>query len=104
LFVTGVGVTSPAGGDGAVSGPAVMTPVLPLSVTIGGVAVNAVGILSMPGLAPGVLAVQVRVPADSAVGVAVPVTLQVGTVTSTQTVTVAIGDQTAVIASTGLPM
>jgi uncharacterized protein (TIGR03437 family) len=90
FFVTGVGVTNPAGVDGAISGSGVVTPALPISVTIGGAAVNAVGVLNMPGLAPGLLPIQVRVPAASTAGTAVPITLRVGTATSAQIVTVAI--------------
>jgi uncharacterized protein (TIGR03437 family) len=90
FFVTGIGQTNPPRADGALSGAAVLQPVLPVSVTIGGAAVNAVGVLAIPGLAPGISALQVFVPAGAAAGDGVPVVLRVGVATSTQSVTLAV--------------
>ena len=61
-----------------------------MAVTIGGAAADGVGILAMPGLAPGILALQVRVPAGAASGEATPIVLRVGTIATAQTATVAI--------------
>lgn len=90
FYVTGVGATNPPGVDGMVSGAGAATTVLPMSMTIGGAAVNAVGVLAVPGLAPGILAVQVYIPEGSTSGDAVPVTFRVGSASSAQAVTIAI--------------
>jgi multiple sugar transport system substrate-binding protein len=90
IFITGAGVTAPATFDGVVSGDAAIPPALPVSLTIGGVAAEAVTTVASPGMVSGILAIQARVPAGAGSGDAVPVVLSVGTATSTQVVTMAV--------------
>ena len=83
LFVTGEGQTSPPGIDGLVSaGPNYPTPLLPVTVTIGGVAATVVSATEAPGQVAGVLAVQVTLPSSVTTSNTVPVQVQVGTAVS----------------------
>ena len=83
LFVTGEGQTSPPGMDGLVSnGPNFPTPLLPVSVTIGGVAAVVGSATEAQGQVAGVLELQVTLPASVTTSSAVAVQVQVGTALS----------------------
>jgi uncharacterized protein (TIGR03437 family) len=89
IYLTGGGVTTPASGDGAVTGvpPPVLAPAT--TVTIGGV--NAV--VKFAGAAPGSVAgltqINVEVPAG-VTGIALPVIVKIGNFSSTGAATVAV--------------
>jgi uncharacterized protein (TIGR03437 family) len=89
LFATGEGQTSPPGEDGRLSAFPYPAPVLPVSVSIGGIAAALEFAGSAPGLA-GVLQVNARVPEGVAPGDAVHVVLQVGGTNSQGGVTLAV--------------
>ena len=90
IYATGEGQTTPAGGDGKLSDPsALATPLLPVSVQIGGVAAQVLYAGAAPGLVAGVLQVNVLIPAGAPAG-AVPVAITVGANQSQMNVTVAV--------------
>jgi len=82
LYATGEGQTSPGGVDGKLGGPAATHPVLPLSVTIGGIkADQSAG--GAPGQVAGLMLVNVQIPNGVQPGGYVPVVLQVGDASTT---------------------
>ncbi|HWP83841.1 MAG TPA: PQQ-dependent sugar dehydrogenase, partial [Terriglobia bacterium] len=89
LFATGEGQRNPAGEDGKLAEPPYPVPLLPVSVTIGGLpaAIEFVG--AAPGFA-GLLQINARVPAATAPGNAVPVAVQIGGASSQPGVTLAV--------------
>jgi uncharacterized protein (TIGR03437 family) len=88
LYATGEGQTSPGGIDGQpVSGPA--HPVLPVSVTIGGLTAPVQSAVELPG-SIGVVEITVQVPGGVEPGPAVPVMVQVGGVPSPPGVTISV--------------
>jgi uncharacterized protein (TIGR03437 family) len=90
LYATGEGQTSPGGVDGLIAlGPTYPKPVLPVSVTIGGVAAEVLYAGAAPSLVAGVMQVNARVPAGVASGDQ-PVVVTVGTAQSQQGLTAAI--------------
>jgi uncharacterized protein (TIGR03437 family) len=90
LFATGEGQTSPPGVDGKVVAAPSPRPLLPVSVTISGLAAEVLYAGGAPGLVAGLLQVNARVPQGVAAGPAVPITLVVGTALSQPGVTVAV--------------
>ena len=84
LFVTGEGQTSPPGVDGLVSAaPNGPQPLLPVTVTIGGLAATVVSAAEAPGQVAGVLQVNVTLPSSiTTQSNAVPVQVQVGAAVS----------------------
>lgn len=90
LYATGSGQTNPAGVDGQIAGTAPLTPVLPVSVQIGGVNADLLYVGAAPGLTNGVLQVNCRIPANVSPGYSVPIVLIVGTVSSPGNVTLAV--------------
>jgi len=96
IYMTGEGQTSPAGVDGAVIPPvtsALKSPVLPVTATIGGVAVTGSAVAyagSAPGLISGVMQVNLIIPQNAPTGAAVPIVVTVGPNSSQSGVTVAI--------------
>ena len=88
LFATGEGQRNPAGVTGALA-PAYDTPVLPVSVSIGGVAAELGYAASAPGFA-GLMQINLTIPPGAPIGAAVPVILTVGTAQSRSGVTIAI--------------
>ncbi len=90
IFATGAGVTTPASVDGILASAPLPVPNAPVSVTIGGLTcvLNYQG--AAPGLVSGVLQVNAQVPAGLSPGSAVPVQLRIGTVTSTEPITLAV--------------
>jgi uncharacterized protein (TIGR03437 family) len=90
LYTTGEGLVTPPGINGQVIGTNLRRPVLPVRVRIGGVEVTPEYAGSAPGIASGVMQVNVRIPANAPVGGAVPVDLLVGNFASAPGVTLAI--------------
>jgi uncharacterized protein (TIGR03437 family) len=88
LFATGEGQRNPAGVTGALA-PAYDPPVLPVGVTVGGVAANLDYASSAPGFA-GLMQINLKIPPEAPTGAAVPVSLTVGTAQSPSGVTIAI--------------
>jgi len=87
IYATGEGQRSPAGVTGQPA-PASDAPVLPASMTIGGVAANLLYAASAPGFV-GLMQINVTVPQTATPGGAVPVILTIGTAQS-PSVTIAI--------------
>jgi uncharacterized protein (TIGR03437 family) len=91
LFATGEGQSSPAGVDGKRATVPLPTPVLRVSVTIGGVTVNDLQFVGgAPGQVAGLLQINVPIPAIVTPGSAVPVLIRVGEATSQAGVTIAV--------------
>ena len=78
LYATGEGQTAPAGVDGRLGGSALTRPVLPVSVTVGGVPAIIQYAGSASGQVAGVMRVNVQIPSGVQPGGYVPVVLQVG--------------------------
>jgi len=90
IFGIGGGQTNPPSEDGQVTGAVLPTPLLPVSVRIGGLDANVIYAGAAPELISGVLQVNVVVPEGVPSGPSVPVLIMVGTVISQPGVTVAI--------------
>jgi uncharacterized protein (TIGR03437 family) len=83
IYATGAGQTNPVGVNGKVAtGGALSTPVLPVNVSIGGEKADVLYAGDAPGLASGVLQVNVRVPPNLPSGSQVPVQLFIGSFNS----------------------
>ncbi len=89
LFITGAGQTSPGGVDGQIQGSATPSPILPISVKIGGVPALVLSSSGVPQEVAGITQVQAQIPGSVQPGQAVPVVVQVGN-QSTQQATVSI--------------
>jgi uncharacterized protein (TIGR03118 family) len=89
LFATGEGVTVPLSTDGAVEGQAGLVPFLPVTLTIGGQSAKVVSAGTPVGTLSGIMVITAVIPAGLAAGPA-PVVLTVGTVSTTQTVTISV--------------
>lgn len=90
LYVTGAGLTTPAIEDGAVPVPGSLPkPILPVSVLVGGIAADVLYAGAAPGL-PGVMQMNVRIPAEVSVGSTVPVFVTVGGASSQPLATIAV--------------
>jgi uncharacterized protein (TIGR03437 family) len=90
IFATGAGQTNPPGVDGQITGTVLATPVLPVSVQIGGLDAKVQYAGAAPGLIAGVVQVNALVPLGTPSGPAVPITLTIGQSSSQASVTVAI--------------
>ena len=90
IYATGEGQTSPLGVTGSVTQSNTKTPVLPVTVTIGGInaAVSYAG--SAPDAVAGLLQINAVVPPGVTPGSAVPITLKVGNAVSQDGVTIAV--------------
>jgi uncharacterized protein (TIGR03437 family) len=88
LYATGEGQRNPGGVTGALPG-ANDAPVLPVSMTVGGVAAALPYAASAPGFI-GMMQVDVTVPQTAPTGAAVPLELIVGTAKSPASVTIAV--------------
>jgi uncharacterized protein (TIGR03437 family) len=84
VYMTGEGQTSPQGVDGKVTTAPYPAPLLPVSVTIGGVAASVTFIGEAPGLVSGVLQMNVVVPSTLTTTFAVPIVITFGGGTSSQ--------------------
>jgi uncharacterized protein (TIGR03437 family) len=90
IYATGEGQTSPAGITGSVTGSNVKTPLLPVTVTIGGIGATVQYAGSAPGSVAGLLQVNAVVPAGVSPGSAIPVVVNVGGISSQGGVTIAV--------------
>jgi uncharacterized protein (TIGR03437 family) len=91
MFATGEGQTNPAGIDGALANSTPYPqPVLPVSVTIGGVPATLQYYGAAPGELAGVMQLNVQIPANAPTGTAVPVSVTVGTAQSPANATLSI--------------
>lgn len=90
IFATGEGVTTPAGEDGKIAGPALPKPVGAVTVTIGGQPAAVVYAGAAPGAVAGLFQVNARIAANAATGAAVPILLRVGTAQSQTGATIAV--------------
>jgi uncharacterized protein (TIGR03437 family) len=90
IYATGEGQTSPAGVTGSVTAGNVKAPVLPVTVTIGGIGAAVQYAGSAPDSVAGLLQVNAVVPADVTPGPAVPILVSVGGNPSQSGVTIAV--------------
>jgi uncharacterized protein (TIGR03437 family) len=91
LYAEGAGLMDPPGQDGSVvSAPSLPKPVLPVSVTVGGIAANVLYAGGAPAFVEGVLQIDFVIPDGAPSGPAVPLILQVGTASTKQPVTIAV--------------
>ena len=92
LFATGEGQTSPAGVDGRLAGSTPTRPVLPVSVTVGGMPATDSVCGQRTGQVAGLMQVNVQIPDGVQPGGYVPVVLQVGDRGSSPAVWIAVGN------------
>jgi uncharacterized protein (TIGR03437 family) len=90
LFVTGAGTTTSSVINQLIPDSPAITPTSPVSVEIGGQAATVIAAVAPPGSVPGILQINVTVPANSATGNNVPVVVTIGTVTTQPGVTMAV--------------
>jgi uncharacterized protein (TIGR03118 family) len=88
LYATGAGATSPLGVDGAIQTDA-LSPILKVSLTIGGQPATITSAGTPAGFLSGVTVIRATVPSGLTAG-AVPVVLTVGSVITTQSVTIGV--------------
>jgi len=89
IYATGEGATSPAGADGAIQNGMSRSPILKVSLTIGGQVATVLSAGTPIGELSGVMVVQAVVPTGLTPG-SVPVVLTVGTVSTTQNATITV--------------
>jgi uncharacterized protein (TIGR03437 family) len=89
LFGTGEGQTTPGGVDGAIANSVYPKPVLPVSVSIGGINADVLYAGAAPGKVAGLIQINVRIP-DSVPSGPIPISMTVGTRTSAAGLTVAV--------------
>jgi uncharacterized protein (TIGR03437 family) len=89
IFGTGEGQTLPGGADGAIANSVFPKPVLPVSVSVGGLSADVLYAGAAPGQVAGLIQVNVRIP-DGTLSGAVPIALTIGTRTSGAGLTVAV--------------
>jgi len=89
LYATGEGVTNPAGIDGQPAASSSPQPVLPTTITIGGMTADVLYAAETPGFV-GLFLVNARIPATLPTTGLVPVVLTVGTAASQNGVTIAV--------------
>jgi uncharacterized protein (TIGR03437 family) len=91
MYAEGAGQMNPPGQDGSIVDAANLPkPVLPVTVTVGGIAADILYAGGAPGFLEGVLQVNFVIPDDAPSGPAVPLMLQVGTAASKQAATIAV--------------
>ena len=91
LFAAGEGQTSAIGVYGKPAATPLPSPVVPVSVTIGGVTVNDLRYIGgAPGEVAGVLQINAVIPPEVTLGGTVPVVIRVGSATSQEGVTIAV--------------
>jgi uncharacterized protein (TIGR03437 family) len=90
IYASGAGITSPEGSDGGFTYTTLVTPGLPISLTIGGVAATVAYAAGAPGEVNAVLQVNAVVPESVAPGSTVPVVLTVGSFSSAAAATIAV--------------
>lgn len=90
LYATGIGATNSALPNTLIPVGATVTPTAGPSVTIGGQAASVISAVSPVGSVPGLLQLNVTVPANAPTGAAVPIVVSIGGIDSQPGVTVAI--------------
>lgn len=96
LYVSGIGTTNASTASPTTAAATliptngVVTPTANVSVTIGGIAASVIGAVSPIGSVPGLLQVNVSIPANAPIGAVVPVLVNIGGVDSQAGVTMAI--------------
>jgi uncharacterized protein (TIGR03437 family) len=68
FYCTGAGLMNPAQLDGQIAGPTLVSPVLPVELTIGGLRADVIYAGSAPGLVSGVIQVNAQIPSDAPSG------------------------------------
>ena len=89
MYATGEGITAPPGIDGAIQTQGARAPILPVALTIGGQPAQLVSAGTPVGELSGLMVVRAIVPGGLTPG-AVPVVLKVGSVNTTQSVTISV--------------
>lgn len=90
LFLTGEGQTSPPGFDGKLAAAILPKPLLPVSVTIGGLPAEVDYAGAAPEMVAGMMQVNARIPSAVTPGPAVSVTVTVGNASTAGNVTLAV--------------
>jgi uncharacterized protein (TIGR03437 family) len=91
LYLTGVGLITPALPDGAlVQGDPLPQPVLPVSAQIAGKAAPVVSTSGVSGFIAGILQVSLQIPGNTPAGSAIPVVVQIGNAASQPNLTLAV--------------
>ncbi|MBY0507078.1 MAG: putative Ig domain-containing protein [Bryobacteraceae bacterium] len=90
LYVTGIGATTSASANTLIPASPPVTPTASPTVTIGGQAASVLGAVSPVGSVPGLLQLNVTVPANAPTGAAVPIIVSIGGIDSQTNVTMAI--------------
>ncbi len=90
FYLTGEGVTTPAGVDGKIAKDEFPKPLLPVTVTIGGMAAEVLYAGAAPTYVAGLVQVNARIPIGAPSGDAVPVVVRIGGIASQNGVTMAI--------------
>jgi uncharacterized protein (TIGR03437 family) len=90
IFATGEGQTRPGGVDGKLAAAPLPAPVLPVSVTIGGLPATVTYAGGAPGLVAGVIQINARIPDGVAPGPAVPIVIRAGDFASPEGVTLSV--------------
>ena len=83
LYATGEGQTAPAGVDGKVGGSTATHPLLPVTVTVGGIPATVQYSGGIQGQIAGLMQINVQIPVGVQPGGYVPVVLQVGDTSTT---------------------
>jgi uncharacterized protein (TIGR03437 family) len=89
LFLTGEGQTNPPGFDGKVATSILPKPLLPVSVTIGGVNAIVQYAGAAPDLVAGVMQINVTVPTSISPSLSTPLIVKIGTASTASSVTLA---------------
>jgi uncharacterized protein (TIGR03437 family) len=89
LFATGAGFSNPSEIDGSLAASPFPTPLLPVSLTIGGVAAEVEYAGAAPGEIAGLLQINAKIPAALSVGPQ-PVVLTVGAISSQSNLTISV--------------
>ena len=87
VYLTGEGLTTPAGVTGVITpsnGSGLKQPASSVSATVGGISATVEYAGSAPGMVAGIAQVNIQIPPDSPSGTAVPVVISIGA-SSTQT-------------------
>lgn len=98
LYLTGEGQTTPACGDGQIANGTLPAPVLPVSVTIGGLVADILYAGTAPASVCGFMQINARIPMAviSGPGPSVPVLVNIGTASSQSGVTITVTGGTGV--------
>ena len=89
-FATGEGQTTPAGIDGKINNGVLPTPLLPISVLVGGINAEILYAGAAPGMISGVMQINFRVPANVIPSNELSVIIRVGTFASSGKVTMVV--------------